>query len=128
MRTFLTLGLLAFLPFPATAQEKKETGPIKEIKLDRTDPVAYEKEVEPIFYKRCIACHSGNVKESRFDISNYEGLVKGGKRGTAIVPGKSEASLLYEVISRNSKPSMPPKDEAPATPEEVALLKLWIDQ
>src|SRR5437764_719582 len=115
MRTFFAFALLAFLPFTAAAQEKKEPGPVKEIKLDRTDPVTYEKDVEPIFYKRCIACHSGNVKESRLDISNYEGLVKGGKRGSAIVPGKSGSSLLYTSISRSAKPNMPPKDEEPAT-------------
>src|SRR5207253_10138631 len=124
----LTLGWLALVPITALAQEKKESGPVKEIKLERKGPVAYEKDVEPIFYKRCITCHSGNVKESRFDISSYEGLVKGGKRGTAIVPGKSDSSLLYKVMGRTSKPFMPPRGEVPAAPEELALVKLWIDQ
>ena len=128
MRMLLTFGLLALVPMTATAQRKKETGPVKEIKLERKDPVVYEKDIEPIFYKRCIACHSGNVKESHFDISTYEGLVKGGKRGTAIVPGKSDSSLLWKVIGRTTKPFMPPRSEGPATPEELALVKLWIDQ
>jgi WD40 repeat protein len=128
MRRLLILGWLALVPMTALAQDKKEAGPIKEIKLERKDPVAYEKDVEPIFYKRCITCHSGNVKESRFDISSYEGLVKGGKRGTALVPGKSDSSLLYKAMGRIAKPLMPPKDEEPATPEELALVKLWIDQ
>jgi WD40 repeat protein len=127
---FALVGL-ALVPITAHAQDKqdrKETGPVKEIKLEREAPVVYEKDVEPIFYKRCITCHSGNVKESRFDISNYEGLVKGGKRGTAIVPGKSENSLLYKSMGRTAKPFMPPKTEEPATPEELALVKLWLDQ
>jgi WD40 repeat protein len=128
MRTLLTLGCLALISFPASAQQKKEPGPVKEIKLDRKDPVVYEKDIEPIFYKRCITCHSGNVKENNFDIGSYEGLVKGGRRGTAIVPGKSESSLLYKSMSRTVKPFMPPKTEDPATPEEVALVKLWLDQ
>src|SRR5688572_17577460 len=104
MRMLLTVGLIALLPLTAQAQAKKNMDPIKVVKLDRKDPVVYEKDIEPIFYKRCITCHSGNVKESRFDISNYEGLVKGGKRGTAITPGKSDSSLLYKVMARTAKP------------------------
>jgi WD40 repeat protein len=129
MRMLLAVGLLALVPLTAQAQATKDVDPVKVIKLERKDPVVYEKDIEPIFYKRCITCHSGNVKESRFDISSYEGLVKGGKRGTAIIPGKSDASLIYKVMGRTSKPFMPPpKDEAPCTPEELALVKLWIDQ
>src|SRR5688572_19934005 len=102
MRLLLTLGILAFLPLAASAQGKKELEPIKVIKIERKDPLVYEKDIEPIFYKRCITCHSGNVKEGRFDISNYEGLVKGGKRGTAIVPGKSDNSLLHKLMGRTA--------------------------
>src|SRR5579862_2673564 len=98
MRMSLTFSLVLLVPMTAAAQRKKEPGPIKEIKLQRSGPVVYEKDIEPIFYKRCIACHSGNVKESNFDISSYEGLVKGGKRGTTIVPGKSESSLLFKAM------------------------------
>ncbi len=128
MRMLLTLSLVLSVPMTAAAQRKKEPGPVKEIKLQRSGPVVYEKDIEPIFYKRCIACHSGNVKESNFDISSYEGLVKGGKRGTAIMPGKSDNSLLFHVIGRTTKPFMPPRSEGPATPEELALVKLWLDE
>ena len=130
MRSLLTFCLVALLPATAFAQEKRRKGdePIKIVKLDRKDPVAYEKEIEPIFYKRCIACHSGNIKESRFDISSYEGLIKGGKRGSSVLPGKSESSLLYKVAAKMHKPYMPPRTEEPLTPQELALIKLWIDQ
>jgi len=123
------LALLTVVPLSATAQEKKkETGPIAEVKLDRKDPVTYEKDIEPIFYKRCITCHSGSVKESRLDISSYEGLIKGGKRGSPVVPGKADSSLLYKTMARTQKPFMAPATEDPCSPQEVALVKLWIDQ
>ncbi|MBI2808195.1 MAG: NB-ARC domain protein [Planctomycetes bacterium] len=128
MRLILTLACLAFLPLAATAQPKKEVGPIKVIKLERKDPISYEKDVEPIFYKRCTVCHSGNLKEGKLDIATYETLVKGGKRGTAFKPGKSEDSLLYKVMARTQKPFMPPRGEEPCTPEELAIVKLWIEQ
>ncbi|MER3415788.1 MAG: NB-ARC domain protein [Gemmataceae bacterium] len=114
----------------ATAQEKKDAGvqPIPVVTLNRKEPVDYEKDIEPILAEKCMFCHSGPVKESRYDMGSYAGLVKGGKRGPAIVPGKPDDSLLVKLASRSHKPVMPPKKETPLTPEELALIRLWIQQ
>src|SRR5262249_967331 len=126
------LCLIALVPGVTLAQDKdkdeREIEPIKVVDLKRDDPVSYDKDVEPIFYKKCIACHSGPVKEGKFDLGTYEGLVKGVKRGTAIIPGKAGSSLVHLMAGRTKKPFMPPKDEVPLSPEELALVKLWIDQ
>src|SRR5262245_2618683 len=108
MRALVTLGLLALIPVATPAQDKKdvEVEPIPVIKLDRTDPVLYEKEIEPIFKKRCFVCHTGKEKKSKFDISTYEDLMKGGKRGSPVVPGKSQDSLLVMLCGRTKKPYM----------------------
>jgi len=42
-----------------------------------------------IFENRCTVCHSGRILEGKFDMSTYAGVMKGGKRGVAVVPGKS---------------------------------------
>jgi hypothetical protein len=122
--------LLVLLPGVAWSQEKKDAPPepIKVVELKRTEPVSYEKDVEPILYKKCISCHSGPVKEAKLDLGSYEGLVKGGKRGSSLVPGKAGSSLIYKCGGRTQKPLMPPKDEVPLSPEELALIKLWIEQ
>jgi WD40 repeat protein len=113
MRFVALFALFALAPVSGRAQEKS---------------VTYEKDIEPIFAKRCIACHSGEVTKGRLDLASYEALVKGGKRGATVTPGNSESSLLYQAISRTGKPAMPPKGEEPATDAEIALVKLWIDQ
>jgi WD40 repeat protein len=130
MRSLLTLGLLAFLPSALVAQEKGDDlpTPVKVVELDRKDPVVYEKEVEPIFYKHCTTCHSGSVKKGKFDISTYEKLIHGGRRGSPVVPGKAESSPIVKYLSRTEKFCMPPKGEEPVTPKEFALIRLWIDQ
>jgi WD40 repeat protein len=130
MRSLLTLCLLPLLPGLAAADEKRSKGnePIKVVELKRSDAVSYEKDIEPIFYKKCISCHSGTVKESKLDLASYDSLIKGGKRGQPLVPGKSASSLLVKLAGKMQKPYMPPKLEEPLTPEELALIKLWIDQ
>jgi WD40 repeat protein len=128
MRYLFPLALFLLMPDLGLAREPKGVQPIKIVALTRKDPVVYEKDVEPILINKCAFCHSGNLKEGKLDMASYEALVKGGKRGQPIVPGKAEESLLYKLSSKQQKPMMPPKSEEPLTPEELALIKLWIDQ
>jgi WD40 repeat protein len=129
MRLLPALCLLALLPAIAPADDKKAAvEPIKVVALDRKTPVTYEKDVEPILVNKCAFCHSGNLKEGKLDMATFETLMKGGKRGASIVPGKSAESPLIKFCGRTEKPFMPPKGEEPLTPEELALIKLWIDQ
>jgi WD40 repeat protein len=132
MRTLLPLCLIALLPgLGLSADEpKKKVEPIKVVTVDRKEPLIYEKDIEPILYKKCQFCHAGPVKEGRFDLGSYEALMRGGRNGKPVVPGKSAESLLVKSAGRTEKPYMPPlkSDQEPLTPEELALLKLWIDQ
>jgi WD40 repeat protein len=130
MRSLLTLSFLVLLPGLALAADdtkKPLLPPIKVVTIDRKTPVVYEKDIEPILVNKCSFCHSGNVKEGKFDVSSFETLMKGGKHGKPVVAGKSAESLLYKSAGRIEKPQMPPKTEEPLTPEELALIKLWID-
>ena len=120
--------MLAFTGLAIGQGKKTAAEPIKVIAIQRSEPVSYEKEIEPILAEKCQFCHSGPVKEGKFDMGSFETLVKGGKSGPALVSGKSAESLLVKLGGRIMKPIMPPKSEEPLTPQELALLKLWIDQ
>jgi WD40 repeat protein len=130
MRSALTVVLSLLLSGTALAQTKSPATvqPIKVVALEHKAPVDFHKEIAPILAKKCQVCHNGSVKESQFDMGTPEGLAKGGKRGHALVPGKSAESLLVLLAGKTRKPFMPPKDEEPLTPEELAILKIWIDQ
>ena len=62
---------------------------------------------------------------SGLDLRAREGLLKGGTRGAAVVPGQAAASLLYRMVSGEAEPRMPLGQSLSA--DEVALLKEWID-
>ncbi len=128
-RSLLIAGLAVFCVSLAAAQDgEKNIKPIEVVKLDRKDPVVYEKDVEPILVNKCQVCHSGPVKEAKLDLSTYETLMKGGKRGKSVIPGKGDESLLIKLCGRTQKPIMPPKNEVPLNPKELATIKLWIDE
>ena len=135
-RSLLLLPLSVLVAGLAVGQQPDKTPlkPIEVVKLDRKDPVLYEKDIEPILANKCQVCHKGNVQKADLDLGSYEGLMRGGKRGKSVVPGKSAESLLVKSAGRTQKPAMPPAKDvkgqplAPLSPEELALIKLWIDQ
>jgi WD40 repeat protein len=130
--TFLLLTILFWIGSVSTAQDnkKEELQPIPTVDLKRNAPIEYNTDIAPIFENKCFVCHSGKLTEGDFDMSSYEKLMKGGrKRGTkVIIPGKAEESYLFLACARRARPIMPPKTETPLTPQELSLLKLWIDQ
>jgi WD40 repeat protein len=113
-------------------QDKPVAGltPIAIAKLDRKEPMSFEKDIAPLFAAKCRVCHEGKNLEGQYDMSTYALTMKGGKRGSkVIVPGKAEESFLWMSSSHRVKPIMPPKSESnPLSPEEVAVLKRWIDE
>jgi Planctomycete cytochrome C/WD domain, G-beta repeat len=124
------LLILALWP-SAPAQDKADATPVEPIKivsLQRTSPIDFDRDVQPILARRCLVCHSGSVTEGMLDLSKHEKMLEGGKRGPALLAGKAADSLLIQMAGKTKKPFMPPKKEVPLSPEELATLKLWIDQ
>ena len=128
MRSRLFLCLPALLLPAASLAAEEEPKPIAVVEVKHPEPVSYAKEIEPILNNKCSSCHNGLKNQGKLDMSSYESLMKGGSRGSPIVPGTSGGSLLIKLCGRTEKPTMPPKRETPMSPEELALVKLWIDQ
>ncbi|HZW34678.1 MAG TPA: c-type cytochrome domain-containing protein, partial [Isosphaeraceae bacterium] len=115
---------------PAAKPTASAPRPIAVKVPSRTEPVSYVKEISEILENRCVGCHSSALTESRLNLEEVAGMLKGGKRGPAIVPGKADASRLFQMAAHRVEPAMPPRDKPvnrPMTPEELGLLKLWID-
>jgi WD40 repeat protein len=130
IRSLTFVVLFAFIAAPALAADEKVSKPIEPEKVSLGRPVSFEKDIRDIFELNCVACHYDGGAESRLVVENAAGMLKGGKRGAGIVPGKPDESLIYLVASRKKTPHMPPlpnKVEAAAlTPKELGTLRQWI--
>lgn len=84
-------------------------------------------DVAPIFAKYCAGCHNAADHESEFSLETFDSLQKGGERGSAVVPGRADASLIIRVLTGEVEPSMPPEDEPRPTDADIAVLRAWID-
>ncbi|WP_197527442.1 PSD1 and planctomycete cytochrome C domain-containing protein [Pirellulimonas nuda] len=116
----------------ATAQqvtaEPITTEPITTEDTDAKAIAYFEKHVRPVLASRCYSCHSarsGN-SEGGLVLDRRHGWVQGGDRGTAVVPGDADASLLIRAI-RYSDPAlqMPPDKALPDS--TIARLERWVE-
>lgn len=83
----------------------------------------FENKVRPIFANICSNCH-GDTAASGFEVESRELLLKGGKRGPAIVPKEPEKSLLIQAVRQTGELKMPKGGRL--TPEEVQNLTEWV--
>lgn len=85
--------------------------------------LTFESDILPILNAHCLQCHGGVHQKNDLDLRTHAALLKGGKSGTAVVPGKPEESLLWKKIAA---------DEMPKTDNKVSqankkLIRAWIE-
>jgi cytochrome c553 len=110
----LAVALIAAAPGPA------------DHRFDGRSVEFFEKKVRPLLVNNCNNCHSASTNsKGGLRVDDRNGLLQGGSRGPAIVPGEPEKSLLIQaVLQTDDELKMPPKKHLSA--EEIAILTKWI--
>lgn len=86
-------------------------------------PLNFETHVRPILKANCFECHGeGKKLKGGLDLRLRHYLAKGGKSGSALLPGKPGDSVL---VQRIRSQEMPPGKKK-LTKDEVALIERWI--
>jgi hypothetical protein len=82
----------------------------------------FTENVLPIFVSNCSmsGCHNSKDKKAGFDLTSYDGIMKGVKAGHPLL------SEVYKVIKGNN-PSMPEKPYRKLSAKDVSIIKLWIN-
>jgi hypothetical protein len=93
------------------------------------EAVLTQHDVIPIMLRHCTACHGRYRREANLDLRTPAGLLRGGKSGSAVVPGEPANSLIISRIAAGEMP--PPKRlvEAcvkPVEKVELDTLTKWI--
>ena len=90
------------------------------------EKVTYDDHVKPVLVQRCSSCHNGQKREGDLDVTNYINLMQGGGSGTVIEPQDASGSYLYQLITHEETPEMPPSGTKIPAPE-IQLIAKWID-
>jgi hypothetical protein len=85
----------------------------------------FEKKVRPLLVAHCYTCHSADTNSrGGLRVDDRNGLLVGGGRGAAVIPGKPEESLLIKAVTRAGDLKMPP--ERPLSADDIAILQRWV--
>jgi hypothetical protein len=96
--------------------------------LAETPEELFATKLLPALERDCQGCHGPAQALSKLDVSTRETLMKGGVRGTALIPGRSEQSLLIQVLEGRNKLQMPPGGENKKLPSDlIAAFRTWVD-
>jgi len=63
--------------------------------------VSFSEDVLPLLQFKCASCHQpggAGYEKSGFDVTSYEGVMKGTKFGAMVVPGDPESSNLMRLL------------------------------
>jgi hypothetical protein len=95
---------------------------------DSVPAPTFDQHIAPFLKTYCLGCHDGgDDSKGGLSVLSYKALMQGGDGGEAIEPGKSGESRLLLMLLGTEKPKMPPKDSKQPKPEEIELVKRWID-
>ncbi|HPA16754.1 MAG TPA: c-type cytochrome [Verrucomicrobiae bacterium] len=81
--------------------------------------------MKPILRENCAGCHNPATARGGLDLTSYGSLMRGGSSGDVVVPGDPDASTLFQLISHQREPHMPPN--APRRPDaDLETVRQWI--
>ena len=89
------------------------------------EKVTFQDHVLPLIENHCSKCHNPDRLKGDLDLTSFNGLMKGGGSGMAVVPGNPEGSKLWKSITHAEEPTMPP-NKAKLPEKELEVFRKWI--
>lgn len=129
VKSFLAWGLAAVvLAGAATSQGALSPEQVAQLPPPTDRPIVFKTDIQPILEASCISCHGRGRVKGGLKMETREQLLAGGHSGAAVVPGKSQESLLIELVSGLDPINIMPEKGTRLTADQVGLLRAWIDQ
>jgi hypothetical protein len=133
------ISMFALAATAALAQDKKDSPEIDVSKLPPPSSktgVTFAADIQPLFEPACYPCHGPKTPKPKggLRLDSVAAILKGDDDGAAVVPGNSAKSPLVANIAHLGDEDdymPPPKNKGhipPLTPEQIGLVRAWIDQ
>jgi hypothetical protein len=96
--------------------------------------LTFATDIKPIFDASCLKCHDSTKPKqaAKLSLDTLEGTLKGSRDGKVVIVGDSaHRDLVLSVAHIGDDPdSFMPKGKGakPLTPEQIGLIRAWIDQ
>ena len=94
--------------------------------------VTYETDIRPMIENTCFKCHGEEKQKAGLRVDSAEAVLKGAKNTKVVIVGDSANSELVKSVAHTGDDEdhwMPPEGQGDRlTPEQVGLIRAWIDQ
>jgi hypothetical protein len=128
----LVAGWAAAAPAQEKGVEKVDTPEVR-------PPASFSKDIVPIISKNCMPCHAEEqFNPSELSLDSYDLLMKGGKHGDSVKPGKALESVFVQKLLENPPfgdrmpfdPRKKRKKEPmkPLSDEDISIITEWVNQ
>ena len=87
----------------------------------------FSESIQPILARSCIKCHGPETQKAQLRFDSWDALLASQKPKSIITPGQSSQSLLIQRVTSNDPTEQMPPTGPRLSPQEIALLKRWID-
>ena len=99
-----------------------DTQPKGRENADGNNPLGFTRDIKEVFSRYCFECHGAEHKEAELDLRTVKSILTGGESGAAIVPGKPDESILFDMVHDGH---MPPEGELPGA-IDIERIRRWI--
>ena len=115
------IGLFCLIQIEVTAEDL-----IRENITKNEVEKRFVHEVYPLLESKCFVCHGSNPDDIRgdLDLTNRQSMID----RQILTPSQAENSRLYQAVTWQDKSlQMPPKENDRLTPNQIELVRQWID-
>lgn len=97
--------------------------------LTSSKKIDYNTDIKPLFNRKCISCHGGVKKESKYSLLFHdEALAKGESGKFAIIPGDPDNSEMIRRLTSKDPEERMPYQHKPLSSKEIDMLRQWIKE
>jgi hypothetical protein len=91
--------------------------------------VSFAVDVAPVLLKQCAGCHDATEPGANLQMTSLEALLRGGRTGPSVLPGKGEESLLVRKLrGQKIDGQRMPLNKPPLAADVIATIERWIDE
>ena len=98
---------------------------LQAVRASGSESVQFIRDLAPVVVSQCIQCHAGMQPAGRLNLTTFNGLLRGGDSGPAIMPGKPKDSLLIKKLRGTAGDRMPLRKN-PLSEEVIKQFERWI--
>ena len=91
-------------------------------------PVDFQVDIQPILAKHCYSCHGPEKQKADLRWDDKAALSKEGEHGPVLIPGNSAQSRVIRLVAGLEPDLIMPFKGERLSPEQIGVLRAWIDQ